>query len=228
MPSSGQAARVVFLDRDTLPEDIGLRRFDFPHELVEFGATSPADVGDRIAGADIVITNKVPIRREAIAAAPNLRPVAIAATGSDPAASSRPGLRSYAERGRQRRFRDLPEKPECQGDRRPRRKSRRRPPRDGEPRACSARPQPLVRRARKRGRLARLDRATLERHDGVYLGEPEIARHPDRLNRAQPASGQRVCEAPRPRWPLGPVKVPLSTGVPAAAIMRIVSWTIGS
>src|SRR5438105_12362843 len=83
MPSTRQAARVVFLDRDTLPADVELGDSTSRHELVEFGATSPADVGERIAAAEIVITNKVPIRREAIATAPNLRLVAIAATGSD-------------------------------------------------------------------------------------------------------------------------------------------------
>jgi glycerate dehydrogenase len=83
MPSTGTAARIVFLDRNTLPNDIRLRRFDFPHELVEFGATRPAEVAGRIKAADIVITNKVPVRREAITAAANLRLIAIAATGSD-------------------------------------------------------------------------------------------------------------------------------------------------
>ena len=83
MAESDKAARIVFLDRNTMPADIELRRFAFPHEFVSFGATAPGDVAQRIAGADIVITNKVPIRREAIATTPDLRLVAIAATGSD-------------------------------------------------------------------------------------------------------------------------------------------------
>ena len=94
MPSTRQAARVVFLDRDTLPADVELGDSTSRNELVEFGATSPADVGERIAAAEIVITNKVPIRREAIATAPNLRLVAIAATGSDNV-----DIRACAERG---------------------------------------------------------------------------------------------------------------------------------
>jgi len=60
-----------------------LRAFSFPHELVAFGRTKPEEVAERIRDADIVITNKVPVRREAIGSASNLRLVAIAATGTD-------------------------------------------------------------------------------------------------------------------------------------------------
>lgn len=75
--------RVVFLDRDTMPADVTLRGLSFPHEMREFATTAPDEVAERIADADIVITNKAPIAKEAIAAARNLRFVAIAATGSD-------------------------------------------------------------------------------------------------------------------------------------------------
>jgi glycerate dehydrogenase len=78
-----KTARIVVLDRDTLPEDITLRAFSFPHELVAFGRTKPEEVAERISDADIVITNKVPVRREAIGGSRNLRLVAIAATGTD-------------------------------------------------------------------------------------------------------------------------------------------------
>jgi glycerate dehydrogenase len=78
-----KTARIVVLDRDTLPEDITLRAFSFPHELVAFGRTKPEEVAERISDADIVITNKVPVRREAIGGSRNLRLIAIAATGTD-------------------------------------------------------------------------------------------------------------------------------------------------
>jgi glycerate dehydrogenase len=50
---------------------------------MEYGSTRPEQVAERIADADIVITNKVPVRKEAIRMANKLRLVAIAATGSD-------------------------------------------------------------------------------------------------------------------------------------------------
>jgi glycerate dehydrogenase len=43
----------------------------------------PEEVAGRIADADIVITNKVPLRREALSRAPGLKLIAVAATGYD-------------------------------------------------------------------------------------------------------------------------------------------------
>jgi glycerate dehydrogenase len=74
---------IVFLDRATLPPEIDLPPFTFPHELTIFESTSAAGLAGRIADADIVITNKVPLTAEAIAAAPKLKFIAVAATGYD-------------------------------------------------------------------------------------------------------------------------------------------------
>jgi glycerate dehydrogenase len=81
-PANG-SPRVVFLDRATLPKDIELQRLGFPHELVLHDRTAPDQVAGRIAEADIVVTNKAPVRAAAIAGAQRLRVIAIAATGSD-------------------------------------------------------------------------------------------------------------------------------------------------
>ncbi|MHC2365205.1 glycerate dehydrogenase [Rhizobium leguminosarum] len=75
--------RIVLLDRKTLPDDIHFRVFSFAHELVQFDHTAPDEVSERIKDADIVITNKAPVRGPAIASAPNLKLVAVAATGTD-------------------------------------------------------------------------------------------------------------------------------------------------
>jgi glycerate dehydrogenase len=83
MTVASEPVRIVIMDRQTLPEQIRLREPSFPHELVSFPATAPADVAGRIAEADIVITNKTPIDRGAIAAASRLRLIAVAATGTD-------------------------------------------------------------------------------------------------------------------------------------------------
>jgi glycerate dehydrogenase len=71
--NAAEIDRIVFLDRDTMPADISLRPFAFPHELIEFGATEPGQVAERIANADIVITNKAPVRRAELTSAPKLR-----------------------------------------------------------------------------------------------------------------------------------------------------------
>jgi glycerate dehydrogenase len=51
--------------------------------LTVHGRTAREQVAERIAGADIVITNKVPVDRAAIERAPELKMVAVAATGTD-------------------------------------------------------------------------------------------------------------------------------------------------
>ena len=97
-------ARIVFLDRGTLPAEINLRPPDFAHELVTYEETPLAHVAGRIAGAEIVITNKVPVPGAAIASAPGLRMIAVAATGYDkidlPACAARgitvSNIRNYA------------------------------------------------------------------------------------------------------------------------------------
>lgn len=75
--------RIVFLDRDTLSAETHLRPFSFAHELVLHPRTAPDEVQQRIADADIVITNKVKLTASVLAAAPKLRLVAVAATGTD-------------------------------------------------------------------------------------------------------------------------------------------------
>jgi glycerate dehydrogenase len=81
--AASKPLRVVLLDRKTLPDDIHFRAFSFANELVAFDQTAPDEVSERIKDADIVITNKAPVRGPAIASAPNLKLVAVAATGTD-------------------------------------------------------------------------------------------------------------------------------------------------
>jgi glycerate dehydrogenase len=75
--------RIVFLDRDTLPSGVRLRSPSFDHEWISFGQTGQAEVASRIVDADIVVTNKAPVRRDAIETATKLVLVAVAATGTD-------------------------------------------------------------------------------------------------------------------------------------------------
>ena len=75
--------KIVFLDRDTMSPRTVVRAPAFDHVLEVFDRTTAAQVGQRIADADIVITNKVKLTAADIEGAPRLRLVAIAATGSD-------------------------------------------------------------------------------------------------------------------------------------------------
>ncbi len=72
---------IVFLDRDSLLANV--RRPAFAHGWSEHAATAPADVVERLRGASIAITNKVRLGAADIAQLPELKMVAIAATGTD-------------------------------------------------------------------------------------------------------------------------------------------------
>lgn len=75
--------RIVFLDRATIAPQIRLRPPAFAHELVEHAQTRADQVVERLAGASIVINNKVPIGAAALAQLPALKLIAFAATGTD-------------------------------------------------------------------------------------------------------------------------------------------------
>ncbi len=75
--------KIVFLDRATLAPQIRLRRPAFAHTLVEHAQTGPAQVVERLAGAGIAIVNKVPLSGDLLAQLPDLRLIAVAATGTD-------------------------------------------------------------------------------------------------------------------------------------------------
>lgn len=72
---------VVFLDRASLIANV--RRPAFPHSWTEYQATAAADAALRLRDASIAITNKVPLRADTLALLPNLKMIAVAATGSD-------------------------------------------------------------------------------------------------------------------------------------------------
>lgn len=75
--------KIVFLDFDTLGPGIGLRRPDIDHDWVQYDDTPGEKRAERLADATIAITNKVAIDAELLSALPNLKMIAIAATGTN-------------------------------------------------------------------------------------------------------------------------------------------------
>lgn len=75
--------KIVFLDRATLAPQIRLRAPAFAHTLTAYDRTAADEVVARLAGATIAITNKVALNAEMLAQLPDLRLVAVAATGTD-------------------------------------------------------------------------------------------------------------------------------------------------
>ncbi|MCK9176005.1 MAG: D-2-hydroxyacid dehydrogenase [Desulforhopalus sp.] len=75
--------KIVFLDAETIPEHISPPSFNFPHEYTSFQSTTEDEIIQRATQAEIIMTNKVPLRRECIAHLPELKMIAVTATGYD-------------------------------------------------------------------------------------------------------------------------------------------------
>ena len=75
--------KIVFLDAQTLGSDISLAPVASLGEYVSYPSTKPEEVFDRIAGFDVVITNKVWMGKEQIDSSPALKLICVAATGTN-------------------------------------------------------------------------------------------------------------------------------------------------
>src|SRR3990167_1543104 len=73
--------RIVFLDRDSILADI--RRPVFPHEWRDYPTTPASQVSERLNGATIAISNKVPLMAASLTPLKNLRMIAVCATGTN-------------------------------------------------------------------------------------------------------------------------------------------------
>jgi glycerate dehydrogenase len=73
---------IVFLDRESVGADV--RKPDFPHNYKEYDSTwTPEEIVDRLKDASIALINKVPMRADVLKQLPNLKLIAVAATGTD-------------------------------------------------------------------------------------------------------------------------------------------------
>ena len=73
--------RIVQLESESLIAAV--RRPAFAHQWIEYPATQPGQVVERLRGAAVAITNKVPLDATAIAALPELKMIAVSATGTN-------------------------------------------------------------------------------------------------------------------------------------------------
>ena len=73
--------KVVFLDRESVGADV--RKFGFDHHYEEHEATEVHEIVERLKGATVAVINKVPMRAETLAQLPDLKLIAVAATGTD-------------------------------------------------------------------------------------------------------------------------------------------------
>ncbi len=74
---------IVFLDRQTIGNDIDLSGFDKLGNVKIYGFTTENEVSDRVSGADVLIVNKVPINEKTIGNARKLKLICVTATGTN-------------------------------------------------------------------------------------------------------------------------------------------------
>lgn len=75
--------KIVFLDANTLGEDIDYTPFEELGEVVKYPFSSSEEVPQRAKDADVLVVNKVQINQETIGVAQNLKLVCVTATGTN-------------------------------------------------------------------------------------------------------------------------------------------------
>lgn len=75
--------KIVFLETETLGNDVDLSRFDQLGEVKRYPRSNPKENAARIAEADILVVNKVPMNEETLKDADNLKLICITATGTN-------------------------------------------------------------------------------------------------------------------------------------------------
>lgn len=74
---------IVFLDRATIGPSVTITKPNATHRWIEYEATAADQVVERLQGATVAITNKVPLRRASLEQLPELELIVVAATGYD-------------------------------------------------------------------------------------------------------------------------------------------------
>ncbi len=75
--------KIVILDKDTLGADADLTPLRTAGECREFGTTPPDLVAERVADAEVVVTNKIKLNANTLGSCENVKLICVAATGYD-------------------------------------------------------------------------------------------------------------------------------------------------
>ncbi len=81
MDNKSKPEKIVFVERNTFK--VEFRRPQFLHEWLEFNETTGDQIVPRLQGASIVICNKLQLRSDNLSKLPELKLIAVAATGVD-------------------------------------------------------------------------------------------------------------------------------------------------
>ena len=76
--------KIVVLDGYTLnPGDLNWNQIKTLGDIIIYDRTDSDDIISRIGDAEVVLTNKTPIRKETMKACPNIKLISVLATGYD-------------------------------------------------------------------------------------------------------------------------------------------------
>ena len=74
---------IVFLEKGSLGDDIDLSYFNELGQVTFYDVTRVDQVAERSREADVIVTNKLPMNAETLADVPNLKMIALTATGTN-------------------------------------------------------------------------------------------------------------------------------------------------
>ncbi len=75
--------KIVFMETDSLGDDVDLSIFESFGEVVRYAKSDPKENAERIKDADIIVVNKIPMKEETLCKAENLKLICITATGTN-------------------------------------------------------------------------------------------------------------------------------------------------
>lgn len=74
---------IIFIDSQTLSAEVKLKPLSFAHQWQSYASSTPAQIVERAAQADIIINNKVPLDATLLKQLPKLKLIAVPATGTN-------------------------------------------------------------------------------------------------------------------------------------------------
>ncbi|MDF2944031.1 MAG: hypothetical protein K0S01_2889 [Herbinix sp.] len=75
--------KIVFLETDTLGDDVDLTPFESLGEVIKYSSSNPEQDSERCKDADVVIVNKVPMKESTLGKADHLKLICITGTGTN-------------------------------------------------------------------------------------------------------------------------------------------------
>jgi glycerate dehydrogenase len=81
MQENTHVKRIVYLDRNTVPQRFSIRRPELDHDWIDYPKSRPDQVIERSLGATVLVTNKVKITEDVLLACPTVKHIAVSATG---------------------------------------------------------------------------------------------------------------------------------------------------